>query len=89
MGQSGEAVEGEEEDREAFAVHPSNADALRVFLGLANKWRPDSMNGRMLSPDYPDVDVVIDRLKIKDGDRAFEDFLVMENAALRALNDKQ
>lgn len=69
-----------------FAVHPSGADALGVFLALGNKWHADAMSGKVLSPDYPDVDVVLRRSRLADEDRTFADYLAMENAALKVLS---
>lgn len=67
-------------------MHPSNADALGLFLALRNKWRHEPMGGKVLSPDYPDVDVVLRRVRVSDEDKTFADYLVMEDAALKVLN---
>jgi hypothetical protein len=86
LGDASEAAASEEEVEQAFAVHPSNSASLGVFISLRNKWRHEPMGGKVLSPDYPDVDVVLRRAKVSDEDLVFADYLVMEDAALKVLN---
>lgn len=71
--------------QEPFIVWPGNWHVVRVFMWCSTQWRRSPMGGYE-GLDYPGVEVVLRRRKVKKSDVVFCQIQDMEMAALEVLN---
>lgn len=78
----------DEAEPETCWILPENWPSLRVFLACNNKWKVDSMNGRVRGLDFAQAEVAMRayRIRLADREAVFDDLLAMERAALPLLN---
>lgn len=73
---------GQAPQRGPYAVWRCNWDAIDLFMACDTRWQRD-FHGRFFM-DYPGADVVMRRKKTTDA--VFDQFQLMERAALEILN---
>lgn len=71
-------------DGGAFRVWRCNWDAVACFMACQTQWRVAPMGG-VLGFEYPGIEVVMRRKKVKDRAAMFEKLQLMEAAALAVL----
>lgn len=77
-----------QEEAGELEIYPCNWDAVQVFLSLTPRWQIDGLSGRYQGIPRPDIESSLRLMQFECGRHRelFEDFRVMERAALEILN---